>query len=100
MITEEYWIISVADENGEAIFDSMRLIEGNNIFAPFSDLRLPVGRLILHDTENLHEEPGRNDLVNRHILVFTDLGEVEVDTDFVVEPADPPHPPPPPDPPV
>lgn len=95
MITEEYWVISVADENGVAILSAMRLIEGNNIFAPFSDIRLPVGRLICYDTTNLHEEPGRDDLVNRHIIVFTDLAEVEEDTDFVVEAADPPHPPPP-----
>ena len=95
MITEEYWIISVADENGVAIFDGMRLIEGNNIFAPFSDIRLPVGRLICYDTTNLHREPGRDDLVNRHIIVFTDVAEVEEDTDFVVEEADPPHDPPP-----
>lgn len=98
LITEGYWAISVADGNGEAIFDAMRLIEGNDIFAPFSDLRLPPGRLICHDTANQHHEPGRDDLVGRHIIVYTDAAVVPVDTDFVVEPADPPYPAPPPDP--
>lgn len=98
LITEGYWVITVADSNGEAIFHTMKLIEGNNIFLPFSDLRLPSGRLICHDTTKKHREPGRDDLQKTHIIVYTDAAEFPVDNDFLVEPADPPYPAPPPDP--
>lgn len=70
LISEEFWIFYVNDVSGDTVIDGLRLIEGNDLFYPFSDPRLPPGRLICYDTSLKHREPGRNAFNEDHILVY------------------------------
>lgn len=78
LISEEYWIFHILDGAGETIIDGLRIVEGNDLLYPFSDLRLPPGRLICHDTTRTHREPGRNAFFEDHALYYIQPEVVEI----------------------
>lgn len=85
LISEEFWILYVSDAQGDLIIDGIALIEGNDLFGPFSDIRLPPGRLICHDTTRKHREPGRRAFIEDHALFYIQPIEVVVDEPVFVE---------------
>lgn len=65
------WDIQIATSQGEVVIDGIRVTEGNDMLAAWTDPRLPPGQLACVDTRGLGEHPTRNDWRGRHILTYT-----------------------------
>lgn len=79
LISEEFWIAYINDVQGDPVIAGVRMVEGNDLFYPYSDPRLPPGRLICHDTTRKHREPGRRAFVEDHGLYYIQPEIVVVD---------------------
>lgn len=76
MSRERFWTLAVIDVRRERIIDGIRVVAGTDMWLPYSDLRLPPGKLICHDGANLFQDPGRNDWRERHNLYYVEPEEV------------------------
>lgn len=73
------WDLQVLTSQGEIVLDGIRVTEGNDMLAAYTDTRLPPGQLICRDTRGLGETPTRNDWRDRHILLYVESAAVVVD---------------------
>lgn len=84
LVSEEFWILYVSDAQGDPIISGIALIEGNDLFGPFADSRLPPGRLICHDTTRKHREPGRRAFIEDHALFYIQPIPIDVEEPVLV----------------
>lgn len=66
------WFLTVYDATGDAIVAGRRVVLGVPLFGRSVDTRLPPGFLIAIDTGTTEEDPGRNDLGTRVVIVYVE----------------------------
>lgn len=76
------WDIQIATAQGEVVIDGIRVAEGNDMLAAWTDPRLPPGQLVCVDTRGLGEHPTRDDWRDRHILTYTSPSGVVEDNEL------------------
>lgn len=64
------WFLSVYDAAGDLLIAGRRVVLGVSLFGPNFDERLPPGFLCAIDTGTTGEDPGRDDLGGRVVLVY------------------------------
>jgi hypothetical protein len=74
---QSYWDLEMYSDSGEALLSGVLVQANVDMLQPYTDLRMPPGKLICHDTTNKQEMPGRNDWRERHRLVYVDPEPVE-----------------------
>lgn len=84
----EFWNMGVFTADGEVIIRGIRTVANIDLFGPYSDERLPPGQLIAFDSENKGADPGRNDWVERHQLLYAEFSLDQDDDIDVVGPPD------------
>jgi len=82
---QEFWDLEMVAPSGEQLLAGIRVVANLDMLNPYSDDRMPPGMLICHDTENLQQNPGRNDWRERHRLVYVDPVEPEPGIDIRIE---------------
>lgn len=71
------WDIGISTTDGTEIIAGIRVTEGNDMLAAYTDSNLPAGKLVCVDTQGLGATPTRSDWRERHILTYTSpSGEV------------------------
>ncbi len=68
----KYWRFEMIGPNNDQLIDGIRVVANLDMLQPYNDARMPPGALVCHDTENLRQPPGRQDWLERHILVYVD----------------------------
>jgi hypothetical protein len=68
-----FWQLRVTDPRRSEVIRGLRVTGDTDIFQPFNSMpRLPPGRLIAYDTTNQGADPGRDDWIERHLLIYQD----------------------------
>ena len=71
----EGWFVSLLDANGDPIVNSVRLTVDVPLFARYASASKPQGVLMAQDTTGRHQDPGRNDLGARCLLLYFSAAE-------------------------
>lgn len=71
-----YWTAEVQGTDGAVVRGGIKVLEGEDILARFSEDDLPPGTMFVIDSEGLDLDPGRFDLGDRVSLVYTTEAEI------------------------
>lgn len=66
----QLWTVDVLTDESQPILAGRVLVAGRALFLRARDPALPPGELILIDTHDEGATPGRNDLGDRHQLIY------------------------------
>lgn len=80
------WDLQIATSSGEVVIDGMRVTEGDDILATWTDARLPPGSLRCVDSQNLGQHPTRNDWRERHFFRYDDYAAPDDDNELIATP--------------
>lgn len=69
---QSFWDFEMQAANGEQLLAGIRVNANIDMLQPYSDARMPPGKLVCHDTTKLQQPPGRTDWRDRHSLVYID----------------------------
>ncbi len=73
----EFWAITITDTRRQTVLASLRVVGNTDMLQPFNDMpRLPPGKLVAYDTTGMQSDPGREDWLERHLLIYEDPIEV------------------------
>jgi len=72
-VRDSSWYFHVFDAAGAALAMGQRACVNIPLLAQLTDTRKPAGWLMLIDTSNQYQDPGRDDLGSRVKLVYDDL---------------------------
>lgn len=87
----ECWMLQLYSPSGELVIKGVRLVNGSPLTYPFTDRRLPTSRhVVCHDSTNSRQDPGRNDLVDRHLFLLIDKAPNSPDYILRTNPYSPP----------
>lgn len=93
LTNEEYWVLSIADARRQQVLEGIRVVGDTDMLQPFNESpRLPPGKLVAYDTTRKAEDPGRDDWIERHLLVYEE--PIELPPENFVRIIPPPAPPP------
>jgi hypothetical protein len=81
---QSYWDLELYSDSGETLLAGILVQANVDMLQPYSDLRMPPGKLICHDTTNKQQMPGRTDWRERHRLVYVDPEAVEEESPIKV----------------
>lgn len=71
------WYMGMADAEKSVIFAPRKLVADRNLLLFRTDERLPPGALLLWDSTGRQQDPGYEDLDQRHFLLYYSEAEVE-----------------------
>ena len=74
---DEYWALTITDTRRADVLSNIRVVGNTDMLQPFNDMpRLPPGQLVAYDTKGMSSDPGREDWLERHLLIYEDPIEV------------------------
>ncbi len=66
-----FWQLAITDTRREQVIEGIRVVADTDMLQPFNDSpRLPPGRLVAYDTTGSAQDPGRDDWIERHLLIY------------------------------
>lgn len=79
------WDFQVGDSTGELVMAGQRVVIGWDMLQPFSDIRLPPGRLWVVDSTGVYDaNPGRDGWRERYWLMYETADDTTEPTDLLV----------------
>lgn len=73
---EGFWYMDISTDDDDPILLGLKLVANWELMRRFADERLPDGQILVLDQSGRDEDPGRNDLGDRVILVFATNDEI------------------------
>jgi hypothetical protein len=71
-----HWFLSIADQDGVAIANGLKLVANFPVNRRLTDARGPFGLIIPMDLSGSGRDPGLRDLGNRVLLTYVDVSDI------------------------
>ncbi len=74
---DDAWYMNIFDSINDPILEGIKIVNGWELISNYTDIRLPLGALLVVSLRDDEEVIGRNDMVDNYKLVY--LTEAELD---------------------